>query len=118
MNKKDFIETVLGGKYNPALDEDVKNNPNPFPEKMAMAIATIEKYGLPEEFMRQQKRKKVKPKHEIPTLTPLQKELLDTYDFPISEEKLAQIKAFLQQILADEMAEKITKNENLVGLAA
>ena len=46
MNNITFIEEEKGVKYDPTLDEYVKKHPNPFPEKLVMATAFIEKNGL------------------------------------------------------------------------
>lgn len=59
MKKTAFIEHPKI-TYDPSLDDEEKKNPNPFPEKMALAIATIEKYGLPPHIKRTKKAKKNK----------------------------------------------------------
>ena len=57
MKKTAFIESPYC-VYDPSLDDIEKNNPNPFPEKMARAIAFLEEHGLPSEMEKPKKSKK------------------------------------------------------------
>ena len=84
-------------KYDPNLDDYVKNNPNPFPKKLAEATAFIEKHGLPERLMSP---KKSKQKNDSPPLTDLQKELLEVYALQPSEQQMVALKAFLAQLFS------------------
>jgi hypothetical protein len=99
MKKNAFIER-LSCTYDPRLDDEEKNNPNPFPEKMALAIATIEQYGLPNHIMYPKKQKQ-------PTLSPLQAELLAVYEnIEPTDMQMLELKAFLQQLFGEQLARK------------
>lgn len=99
MKKTAFIESPYC-KYNPSLDDEEKNNPNPFPQKMASAIAFIEKHGLPPEVKQSKKWKK---KHKKRSLSTLQNELLTVYTFDPTEQQMQQLKDFLAQLFPNKM---------------
>jgi hypothetical protein len=99
MKKTAFIENPRS-TYDPSLDDDEKNNPNPFPEKMALAIATIEKYGLPSHIKRT--KKAAKKAVFLP-----QTEVLTVFSVDPTEKQMQQLKDFLHQLFG----EGITKLE-------
>ena len=96
MKNTAFLE-IPTAEYDPNLDDYVKNNPNPFPKKLAEATAFVEKHGLPERFMPS---KKSKQKKDTLPLTNLQKELLEVYALEPSEQQMAALKAFLAQLFS------------------
>lgn len=108
MKKTAFIESQYC-VYDPSLDDIEKKNPNPFPEKMARAIAFIEKNGLPARLQQPKKSKKS-------TRTTLQNELLTIYTFDPTEEQMLQLKAFLAQLFADKLnASKVNQEVEMVA---
>lgn len=92
MKKTSFFEA----NEDVIIDPTIKVYPNPFPEKMARAIAFIEKNGLPPRLQQPKKTKKS-------TRTTLQNELLTIYNFDPTEEQMQQIKDFLAQLFADKI---------------
>ncbi len=90
------------------LNPNMKVHPNPFPEKMARAIAFFEKNGLPPGVERTKKWEK---KHKKPPLSSLQNELLTVYTFEPTEQQMQQIKDFLAQLFADKLDDSKTKQE-------
>ena len=70
--------------------------------KTLEAIELLEKYAVPN--LKKAKQKVQKPKKQ---LTNLQKELLYVYSLPLSEQKMLQLKAFLQQLVADGNVENL-----------
>lgn len=111
MNNITYIEEEKGVKYDPILDEHIKKHPNPFPEKLVMATAFIEKNGLPDRFKHPKKRKSAPPSLE---LTHLQKELLYFYSNEPSAQQMEKLKDFLVQLLAEETHRKEEKAELIV----
>jgi ethanolamine utilization protein EutP (predicted NTPase) len=99
MKKTAFIEHP-NITYDPSLDDEEKNNPNPFPEKMALAIATIEKYGLPPHIKRTKKAEKALRYAQ-------QTEVLTVFSVDPTEKQMQQLKDFLHQLFG----EGITKLE-------
>lgn len=89
------------------IDPTIQVHPNPFPEKMARAIAFIEKNGLPPRLQQPKKSKKS-------TRTTLQNELLSIYNFDPTEEQMLQLKAFLAQLFADKLNEPKVNQEELM----
>ena len=104
MNITTFIDDNITATVNP----NMKVHPNPFPEKMARAIAFFEKNGLPPCAKPTKKRKKTLKKTALSTL---QTELLTAYDFDPSEQQMAQLKEFLAQLFGDKLNELKTKQE-------
>lgn len=82
------------------MDDEEKNNPNPFPEKMALAIATIEEYGLPPHIKRTKKAEKARRSAQ-------QTEVLTVFSVDPTEKQMQQLKDFLHQLFG----EGITKLE-------
>jgi hypothetical protein len=103
MNEIDFSENAYCG-YNPSLDDDEKNDPNPFPEKMAKAVAFFEKNGLPPDIERSKTRKKA-------THSTLQNELLTVFSLDPSEAQMQELKAFLYQLFGEQIKTATTKKE-------
>jgi hypothetical protein len=93
-------------KYDPNLDD--YDNIVLFPKKMELAIATIEKFGLPSGIERTKKGKK---KHTKTARSPLQNELLTIYTFDPTEQQMQQLKDFLAQLFADKLNESKVKQE-------
>ena len=104
MNNTSFFADESNVTVNP----DMEVYPNPFPEKMARAIAFFEKNGLPPCAKPTKKRKKTLKKTALSTL---QTELLTAYDFDPSEQQMAQLKEFLAQLFGDKLNELKTKQE-------
>ncbi len=96
MKKTAFVESPYN-TYDPSLDDDEKNNPNPFPEKMAMAVEFIEKHGLPPHI------KHTKKAHRSAQQT----EVLTVFSVDPTEKQMQQLKDFLHQLFG----EGITKLE-------
>jgi hypothetical protein len=104
MNNTPFFEDESNITVNP----NMKVYQNPFPEKMARAVAFFEKNGLPPDA---KPTKKWKKKHKKQVLSTLQTELLTAYDFDPSEQQMAQLKDFLAQLFGDKLIELKAKQE-------
>jgi 3',5'-cyclic AMP phosphodiesterase CpdA len=100
MKQISFVE------YDPNLDDYAKNHPNPFPEKMASAIASIEKHEIAVKSYINQRTEKLKSPRSS-----LQEELLNIYSFDPTEQQLQQLKTFMAQLFADKLWETKTKNQ-------
>ena len=81
-------------EYDPSLDDEEKNNPNPFPEKMALAVASIEKYGLPPHIKRTKKVSKINHSAR-------QTEVLTVFSVDPTEKQIQQLKDFLHQLFGE-----------------
>jgi uncharacterized protein YjaZ len=103
-----FVEEEIGVKHDPNLDDYVKNNPNPFPKKLALATELVEKYYLPN-LNNNQKVAAKKIKKQKKNLSILQQELLIIYDLQPNDQKLATLKAFMQELFAEEIAAQKAK---------
>jgi hypothetical protein len=107
-------KTAFICEYDPSLDDDEKNDPNPFPEKMAWAIATIEKHGVPPGVKRTKKGKKQHKKDKKAkklALSTLQNELLNVYTFDPTEQQMQQLKDFLAQLFPDKLQVPVKQEE-------
>ena len=93
MKKTTFIESSYNS-YDPSLDEEEKNNPDPFPEKMASAMATIEKYGLPPHIKQTKKSEKTNRSAQ-------QTEVLTIFSVDPTEKQMEQLKDFLHQLFGE-----------------
>ncbi len=114
MKKTSFIESPYC-EYDPSLDDEEKNDPNPFPEKMASAIAFIDKHGLPPEVKQSKKWKKKLKKAKKLALSTLQNELLNVYTFDPTEEQMQQLKDFLGQLFPDKLQPSVKQEEEMVA---
>jgi hypothetical protein len=99
--EKSNLMSFLSDTSNMTLDRNMKKS-KPSSRKTAEAIELLEKYAVPN--LKKAKQKAQKPKKQ---LTNLQKELLYFYSLPLSEQKMLQLKAFLQQLVADENVEHL-----------
>jgi hypothetical protein len=86
------------------LNPNMKVYENPFPEKMARAVAFFEKNGLPPDIERPKTRKKA-------TRSTLQKELLTVFSLDPSEQQMQELKAFLYQLFGEQLKTIKTKKE-------
>ena len=112
MKKAAFIESPYC-EYDPSLDDDEKRNPNPFPQKMARAIAFFEKNGLPPGVERS---KKYIKKRKKPTLSTLQNELLKVFAIEPTEKQMLELKDFLYQLFGDEILKsKLNQEEKIAA---
>lgn len=91
-------------EYDPSLDDDELNDPNPFPEKMARAVAFLEKNGLPPDIERPKTRKKT-------SRSTLQTELLTVFSLDPSEQQMQELSAFLYQLFGEQIKIVKTKKE-------
>lgn len=107
MKKTAFIEHP-NITYDPSLDDEEKNNPNPFPEKMALAIATIEKYGLPPHIKRTKKAEKA-------LHSTLQTEVLTVFSIDPTEKQMQQLKDFLHQLFGKELVKFEVKQRGKIA---
>lgn len=107
MKKTTFIESSHI-KYDPSLDTEEKNNPNPFPEKMELALATIEKYGLPPHIKRTKKREK-------PHYSTRQTEVLTVFSIDPTEKQMEQLKDFLHQLFGNELIKLEVKQKKKIA---
>jgi hypothetical protein len=96
------------------LDPNMIVHPNPAPRKMAVAVAFVEKYGLPEDLKTAKKKTK---KQSLPPSN-LQKELLFVEGLQANDQKIATLKAFIQELFAEEIAEKQAMQTEKLELAA
>ena len=91
--------------YDPSLDDDEINDPNPFPEKMARAVAFLEKNGLPPDLERTHRLKK-------PARSTLQNELLTVFALDSTAEQMQELTTFLYQLFGEQLkAAKIEEEE-------
>jgi hypothetical protein len=86
------------------LNPNMKVYENPFPEKMARAVAFIEKNGLPPDIERPKTLKKA-------THSTLQNELLTVFSLDPSEAQMQELKAFLYQLFGEQIKTATTKKE-------
>jgi hypothetical protein len=100
MKKIAFVESPHN-TYDPSLDAEEKNNPNPFPEKMAMAIEFIEMHGLPPHIKHTKKSKKKVQQAEV----------LTVFSVDPSEKKMQQLKDFLHELFGDELVKLEVKHK-------
>jgi hypothetical protein len=92
MKKTNSLAEEANVKINPRI----KVHPNPAPRKMAIAIGILEEYNASQKIKRAQK-------NAQPQLTTLQKELLNFYAQEPTEAQMQQIKAFLSQLLKEDI---------------
>lgn len=104
MKKKPFLDDDSNATLNP----NMKEYANPFPKKMADAVAFIEKHGLPPHVERTKKRHK-------PTLTALQTELMNAFAMNPTEKQMAELKDFLHQLFGEEYAQSEAKQEEMAA---
>lgn len=83
---------------NPSLDDYAKNHPDPFPTQMASVMATVEKHEVAIKSYISERDEKLKSSH-----TMLQNELLNIYAFEPTEQQLQQLKTFMAQLFADRL---------------
>jgi hypothetical protein len=89
---------------NATLNPNMKVFPNPFPEKMARAVAFFEKNGLPPDIER--------PKtHEKVAHSTLQNELLKVFSLDPSEAQMQELQTFLYQLFGEQIKTVKTKEE-------
>ncbi len=105
--------TPIKPKYDPSLDD--YDNVVLFPKKMELAIATIEKYGLPSGLKRSEKSKKQQKKDKKTALSILQNELLAVYTFDPTEQQMQQLKDFLAQMFPDKLKPAVKQEEEIVA---
>jgi hypothetical protein len=86
------------------LNPNMKVYENPFPEKMARAVAFFEKNGLPPDIERPKTRKKA-------TRSTLQNELLTVFSLDPSEAQMQELKAFLYLLFGEQIKTAKTKKE-------
>ena len=95
MKKMAFFEDTHVN-YDPKLDDIEEKYPNPFPEKMARAVAFLEKNGLPPELEQMHRLKK-------PTRSTLQNELLTVFALDPSAEQMEKLTTFLYQLFGEQL---------------
>jgi hypothetical protein len=107
MKKMAFFEDAHA-TYDPDLDNFEEKYPNPFPEKMARAVAFLEKHGLPPNIERAQRLQES-------SVSTLQNELLTVFSFEPSEQQMQELKAFLYQLFGEQL--KAAKSEKVEEMA-
>lgn len=106
MNKTSFLDHNATA----TVDPNMKVPLNPAPEKMARAIAFIEKNGLPSSVKRTKKQAK---KHKKSPLSTLQIELRAVYAIDPTEQQMLQVKDFLVQLFGEKLNDLKVEQEEV-----
>ncbi len=99
------------------VNPNMKVYPNPFPEKMARAVAFFEKNGPPPgvEYTKKEAKRQAKKAKKSP-LSTLQIELRAVYAIEPTEQQMRQVKDFLVQLFGEKLNDlKIEQEEVLMA---
>lgn len=106
MNNTSFFADESNVTVNP----NMKVYPNPFPEKMARAVAFFEKNGPPPSVERTKKQAKKRKKSPLSTL---QIELRAVYAIDPTEQQMRQVKDFLVQLFGEKLNDLKVEQEEV-----